>query len=120
MLLKPIMIDVWIEELDRSKRILEHRKQVLGALPKGSIQKKVINGSDYYYLFWRENKKVKSKYLGKNLENLAEIDHLIKKRKELEDTIKSSLLDISLLEKAVKLKAGRVKNEVMNDDNRGE
>lgn len=103
------MIDVWLEELERSKRILAHRRQMLDQLPKGSIQKKMIKGSCYYYILWRENKKIKSKYLGKNPEDIAEMEHLIKKRKALEITIKRSLLDISLLEKAVKLKPDIIK-----------
>ena len=35
----------------------------LEALPKGYISRKVIRGRETYYLQWKENGKVKSRYL---------------------------------------------------------
>ena len=41
---------------------IEDLKQQIAAFPPGSITKKKINGKDYFYRRWTEDKKRKEKY----------------------------------------------------------
>lgn len=95
---------IWDDELERSKRILESKKNRLAELPKGSIHGKKINGGVYYYLCYREKDKIKSEYLGSDPQKVGDLRERIKNRKALELSIRRSMEDIRLLEKAVKLK----------------
>ncbi|MDL2298068.1 hypothetical protein LJC40_02830 [Synergistaceae bacterium OttesenSCG-928-D05] len=99
-----LIIKIWEEELERSRRILESKRRNLLQFPKGSVQKKKINNEEYYYLCKRENGKVKSEYLGKESSKIRELILQLNERKALLDSIRRSEADIRLLEKAVKLK----------------
>ena len=54
-----------VEELRNSERMLKKYKQVLGALPKGSLVLKKIKSRPFYYLAYRQGGRVKFDYKGK-------------------------------------------------------
>jgi hypothetical protein len=96
--------DIWKEELQRSKEILEIKMKRLTGLPKGSIQQRQRRNSVYYYLFYRDGNKVKSTYLGCDSEKIKQLREQIGQRKSLEESIIRTKEDIRLLEKAMLLK----------------
>jgi len=55
------------EELENSMRMRDRYEEELSKLPKGSLVKRNIKGNEYYYLVYRENGKVQSKYKGKSV-----------------------------------------------------
>ena len=76
------------EELENSIRLKEEYKKVLKKRPGGSLVLKDIKGHKYYYLAFRDGKKVKFVYKGKKLskEFIKEFEkskQLRKKYKEL-------------------------------------
>ena len=72
------------EELARNERMIKRYQAELDSLPKGTIVKRIINTDEYYYLNYRENKKVISKYLGKaDAFNLDDLEKQIKKRQDI-------------------------------------
>jgi len=54
------------EELENSLRMQKRYEEALAVLPLGSLSKRIIKGNEYFYLVYRENGKVKSKYRGKS------------------------------------------------------
>ena len=72
--------EVLEEEYDRSIRLSNALQKEINALPNGSLQKKNINGKDYWYLQYRDGDKVKSKYI-KN-DDIEQMKEKIAKRKE--------------------------------------
>jgi len=64
------------EELENSIRLRKDYKEALKKYPGGSLIKKEINGHKYYYLAFREGKRVKFIYKGKQLskEFMAEFE----------------------------------------------
>ena len=56
------------EETRNENMIIEYTKK-LETLPRGKITPKTINGKTYYYLYYRDGKKIVSKYIGKEYEN---------------------------------------------------
>lgn len=62
-------------------------EQQISALPAGSITKKTVNGKDYFYHRWTENKKRREKYIP--ADELEDFRAQIERRKELEQELKA-------------------------------
>ena len=62
-------------------------EQQISALPAGSVTKKTVNGKEYFYHRWTENKKRREKYIpADELENFRA---QIERRKALEQELKA-------------------------------
>ena len=94
-----VLEEVLLEEYDRSMRIKAAIEKEQESLPKGSIQKKLIHGVECYYLQFRENDKVKSKYINAN--DLDAYKENISKRKENAARLKELKQSIKQIEKAL-------------------
>jgi hypothetical protein len=84
---------------------LELKKKIerkIKNLPKGSIKERKICGKIYYYLQYREGKKVIHKYLGKN--KPQELIKQIQERKVLLNELKKVNQALELLKKTEKRK----------------
>ena len=75
------------EEARNGKMIIEYTKE-LEKLPRGKITPKTVNGKTYYYLYYRDGKKVVSKYIGKNEGSLTSIREGLTRRSQIEEIIK--------------------------------
>lgn len=64
----------------------EELEQQISQLPSGYISKKVIHGKTCYYRQWKENGKVKSKYIADT--DVDYIALLIKERKDLQEQLR--------------------------------
>ena len=98
-----ILNGVLNEELDRLNKLKKNYEKQITKLPKGSLIRKNIKGSIYYYLNYRQEKKKIFKYIGKlpgkELENLLD---KIEERRKLEKLNKQAKKDIKKLEKMIK------------------
>lgn len=94
------MINVVIsrEKIRNNNMINEYLKE-LETLPKGKIIPKTINGKVYYYLYYREGKKIKSKYIGKNENSLTEIREKLSRRNQIETILKKLKVEKEKIEK---------------------
>ena len=62
-------------------------EQQISALPAGSVTKKTVNGKDYFYHRWTENKKRREKYIP--ADELESFRAQIEQRKALEQELKA-------------------------------
>lgn len=60
-----LIIDIIQKGKTRIEYMLNRYRKILEELPKGSVTEVDKNGQKYYYLKFREGKKVITKYLGK-------------------------------------------------------
>lgn len=91
------------EELARNERMKNRYMIELEKLPKGSIILRKIGNQEYYYLTYRENKKVVAKYIGKKEEtDIEELHDSIKKRKHLLEVIKNLKQEEKEIRKALR------------------
>ena len=74
------------EETRNENMIIEYTKE-LETLPKGKITPKTVNGKTYYYLYYRDGKKVVSKYIGKDEESLTAVREQLTRRSQIEEII---------------------------------
>ena len=74
-------------ELSEMQERAAELEQQISNLPAGSITKKTVNGKDYFYHRWTENKKRREKYIpADEFENFRA---QIERRKELEQELKA-------------------------------
>lgn len=85
------------QEKKRIEYMLAKYKQEQDRLPKGSISEKVVGNRVYYYLKYREGKKVVSQYISKS--QIGEIREQIEKRKHIEAMIKSLQEELAIANK---------------------
>lgn len=85
------------QEKKRIEYMLAKYKQEQDRLPKGSISEKVVGNRVYYYLKYREGKKVLSQYISKS--QIGEIREQIEKRKHIEAMIKSLQEELAIANK---------------------
>jgi hypothetical protein len=60
-----VLKGVLAEELENSLQMKNRYMEALQKLPRGSLVEKSIGGRSYYYLAFRENKKVRFVYKGR-------------------------------------------------------
>lgn len=100
------MNDIGIELNSRLTNNLERQKEIVKSidfLPKGHINILNRNGKGYYYLTYREGKKVKNEYLG--VVGKADLNKTItrlKQRQVLEAELKELKKDEKNLNKLIK------------------
>lgn len=82
-----MILNMVLQEKQRIDYMLARYQKMISELPKGTISEKLINGNTYYYLKYRDGKKVISKYVGKD--NIQEVKEQIEKRRHIEAMIKS-------------------------------
>lgn len=75
------------QEKQRIEYMLGKYKEELSALPKGTISEKTVNGKTYYYLKYRNGKKVVSQYVSKK--EIENVRSLVEKRRHIEAMVKS-------------------------------
>ena len=93
-----MIIDTILKEKTRIEYMLERYRKIINELPKGTLSESNKNGQKYYYLKYRDGKKVVTKYLGKEAGNMPA---LIEKRKHTEAMIKSLENELKIAEKAL-------------------
>lgn len=82
-----MILSMVLQEKQRIDYMLARYHETLSELPKGTISEKLIKGNTYYYLKYRDGKKVISKYVGKD--KIQEVRELVEKRRHIEALIKS-------------------------------
>ena len=94
-----ILEEQLLDEYMRCERNLLSQTAELERLGKGYLSKKVIGGHEYYYLQWREEGKVKSKYVSK--EDLQMIRDRVAVRRRWEKSIRNLRRSMKQLENAL-------------------
>lgn len=82
-----LIINTMLQEKQRIDYMLEKYQALLAGLPKGTISEKTVNRNIYYYLKYRDGKKVVSKYISKK--DIKALRQQIEKRRHVEVMIKS-------------------------------
>ena len=81
-----ILEEVLLEEYNRILRTEALIRKELQDLPKGYISRKTIKGKEYFYLQFREDGKIRSRYIKR--EHLQSFQEKIELRKKDESALK--------------------------------
>ena len=82
-----LIISTVLQEKRRIDYMLEKYQEALAGLPKGTLYEKLVNGNTYYYLKYRDGKKVISQYIRK--QDVGALRKQIEKRRHIETMIRS-------------------------------
>ena len=82
-----LILSTVMQEKQRIDYMLTRYHDEFDRLPKGTISEKVTNGKTYYYLKYRDGKKVVSKYISKK--EIDSVRQQIEKRRHIETMMKS-------------------------------
>ena len=74
-------------ELSEIQNRVAELEQQISNLPAGSITKKTVNGKEYFYHRWTEDKKRKEKYIP--VDELENFHAQIEQRKKLDQDLKA-------------------------------
>ncbi len=61
----------------------------MAKLPKGVLINKTIKGNQYFYLQYRDGKKIVSEYIGKDYVKIEKLQNQIERRKHIQAMLKA-------------------------------
>ena len=94
-----LMLTTILKEKKRVDRMLEKYQEELKKLPKGTISEKKAGQSTYFYLKYRDGKKVISRYITQK--NVADVRKQVEKRRHIETMIRSLQEERAIAEQAL-------------------
>ena len=96
-----MLIQTILQEKRRIERMMKRYNEMLAMLPKGKLSERVIKGNTYYYLKYRDGKKVVSEYIRK--EKLLETQAGLQKRVHVETMLVSLREEYNLAQKVLEV-----------------
>jgi len=94
-----VILDLIVAESQKNLQLKEELKNNISRLPRGIVKERKVNGKTYYYLAYRENRKVVNKYIGDNSLKAKKISKLVKERKAFENHLKQLQKDWKIYNK---------------------
>ena len=83
-----IVTTLLVKERMRNQNMMDACQTELSILPKGSIRAKTTSSGTYYYLNYRSDKRVISKYIGKDKAAVEAIKEQLARRVQIEFILK--------------------------------
>ena len=94
-----MILSTILQEKERIDRMLAKYQEELEMLPKGTISEKKVKQSTYFYLKYREGKKVISRYIPQK--DVDAVREQVEKRRHIETMIRSLQEERAIAEKAL-------------------
>lgn len=94
-----LIITTILQEKDRIDRMLKKYQEELEKLPKGTISEKKVRQSTYFYLKYRDGKKVISQYVSQK--DVGDVRKQVEKRRHIETMIRSLKEERAIAEQAL-------------------
>lgn len=91
--------EVLFEEYGRQNRIKAAIENEQKTLPKGSVQRKIIHGTECFYLVYRDGGKVKTDYIKKS--EVEDFKANVRRRRENSKALKEINTTIKQIEKTL-------------------
>lgn len=94
-----LIITTILQEKERIDRMLKKYQEELEKLPKGTLSEKKAGQSTYFYLKYRDGKKVISQYIPKK--DVDDVRKQVEKRRHIETMIRSLQEESAIAEQAL-------------------
>lgn len=94
-----MILSTILQEKERIDRMLAKYQEELEMLPKGTISEKKVKQSTYFYLKYREGKKVISRYIPQK--DVDAVREQVEKRRHIETMIRSLQEERAIAKKAL-------------------
>lgn len=90
------LLNLISDEVKRIRALKESYVQQLKLLPKGTLQTRRRGKHEYYYLAFRDGKKIITEYVGKDEKRIHELKQSLEKRKHVEDILRQLDRELSI------------------------
>jgi hypothetical protein len=90
-------------EIRRMTVLQQNYEKQLEGLPKGAIREKERNGRKYFYLAYRVEGKVVSKYVGNDESTIDHLRERLERRRNIEDLLKVIKREVRLMNRAMEV-----------------
>ena len=94
-----MIIDLLIAESQKNLVLQRELKNKISRLPKGTVKERRVKDKTYYYLAYRENRKVVNKYIGDGPLEAEKLSKLVEERKAYENQLKELQKDWKIYSK---------------------
>ena len=94
-----LIYSVLEDERKRNEYMIERYEKELSLLPKGKITPRTTKTNTYFYLKYRDGKKVCAKYIGTNEEDIALVIEQLERRKVVEMLVKKLKVEQAKIKK---------------------
>ncbi len=94
-----LLLHTVMQEKQRIEYMLGAYQAELDALPKGTVSERAVGGNTYYYLKFRDGKKVISQYISKK--DIDSLKSQLDKRRHIEAMIKSLMAEKLIADKVL-------------------
>ncbi len=89
------------QEEKRMNILKESYEEQLLTLPKGTLRVRQKGNNTYYYLSYRNGKKVATDYIGKDEDYILKIKEQLEKRRHIEEMLKELNKELQLMKKVL-------------------
>ena len=96
-----LVIRTMQREKERIENMLAGYSRQLTGLPKGAIVRKTVGQNVYYYLKYRDGKKVVTDYLGKDGDKVQRIKEELMKRRHIQAMVAHLRSELALAERVL-------------------
>lgn len=96
-----LLEEIVMQERLRIEHMIKSYEDELVTLPKGTLVQKTIQNNSYFYLQYRDGKRMVSKYVGKDEQRIHEIQQELDRRKQVELLLNGLHKELNLARKVV-------------------
>ena len=94
-----VILDLLVAESQKNLLLKRELKNKISRLPRGIIKERRVKDKTYYYLAYRENRKVINKYIGVDSLKAKKLSKLVEERKAFENQLKQLQKDWKIYNK---------------------
>ncbi|MHB8280202.1 MAG: hypothetical protein ACYDIA_21500 [Candidatus Humimicrobiaceae bacterium] len=94
-----VILDVLVAESQKNLLLKRELKNNISRLPRGIVKERRVKDKTYYYLAYRENRKVINKYIGDDSLKAKKLSKLVEERKAFENQLKQLQKDWKIYNK---------------------
>lgn len=94
-----MILDLIVAESQKNLLLKEELKNNISRLPRGIVKERKVNDKTYYYLAYRENRKVINKYIGDDSLKAKKLSKLVEERKAFENQLRQLQKDWKIYNK---------------------
>lgn len=84
-----LLTEAVAQEQQRIERMINQYEAELSHLPKGVLVAKSIKGNQYYYLQYRDDRRIVSEYIGRKSDKVEELQNQIERRRHVQAMLKA-------------------------------
>lgn len=94
-----VILDLLVAESQKNLLLKRELKNNISRLPRGIVKERRVKDKTYYYLAYRENRKVINKYIGDDSLKAKKLSKLVEERKAFENQLKQLQKDWKIYNK---------------------